>query len=134
MHKYEEALCIWRYYICHNPKWEEQGIDDDEIEPIEETGCLEEEQSQITELKLTSYLNIAVCYLKSKDFDTGIAACDEALALDRQNVKAFYLRARCRILDVNSGVEQLRLAIEDLRAALILNPDNKPVKEQLVKV
>jgi hypothetical protein len=31
-------------------------------------------------------------------------------------------------------VDELKLAIDDLRAALILNPGHKPIKEQLIKV
>lgn len=68
------------------------------------------------------YLNIAVCSLKLKEFQTGIYACEEALKLDNWNVKAYYLRARSWILDINSGVDELKLAIDDLWAALMLNP------------
>ena len=80
------------------------------------------------------FSNIAVCSLKIKEFTTAISACEEVLKLDNWNVKAYYLRARSRILDINSGVEELKLAIDDLRAALMLNPGHKPIKEQLVKV
>ena len=43
LHKYEEALSIWRYYKCLNPKWENDGIDDDEIELIDDKGSNEVE-------------------------------------------------------------------------------------------
>jgi len=79
-------------------------------------------------------LNIAVCSLKTKEFSNAIHACEEALKLDNKNVKGYYLRARGWILDINSGVEELKLAIDDLRAALLLNPGHKPIKEQLAKV
>lgn len=29
--KYEEALSIFRYYLCSNPKWNEEGINDDDL-------------------------------------------------------------------------------------------------------
>lgn len=91
LHRYEEALSLWRYYICHNPKWEEEGIDDDEIELFEDVGNTDSQKRQIRELKLTSYLNIAVCNLKVKDFVNALAACEEALHLNPASVKAYYL-------------------------------------------
>jgi len=80
------------------------------------------------------YSNIAVCLLKVKEFSNAILACEEVLKLDNRNVKAYYLRAWSRILDINSGIDELKLAIDDLWAALMLNPGHKPIKEQLVKV
>lgn len=34
--KFEEALSIFRYFITFNQKWQEQGIDDDEIKEFDE--------------------------------------------------------------------------------------------------
>lgn len=34
--KFEEALSIFRFHISYNPKWQEQGIDDDEIKEVDE--------------------------------------------------------------------------------------------------
>jgi len=45
-------------------------------------------------LKLNTLLNIAACYIKSKDFESAFAACSEALKLDPYNIKALYRRAR----------------------------------------
>lgn len=134
IHKWEEALSLWIYYKCSNPKWQEDGIDDDEIELVDDFGLNPEQADKIKSLKLNCYLNIAVCALKVKKFSEGIKACEESIKLDNKCVKAYYLRARCRVVDINSGVEDLNLAIEDFRAALVLNPDNKPIKNQLIQV
>lgn len=53
--------------------------------------------------------------------------------MDTKNVKGYYLKARSRILDINSGVDELRLAIRDLNEALKLDPDNKASMNELQK-
>jgi len=128
IHKWEEALSLWKYYHCTNPKWQEEGVDDDELQLIEDKGKDEDQAEKIKSLMLNCYLNIAVCALKTKKFSEGIKSCEASIKLDRKCVKAYYLRARCRVININSGVEELNLAIEDFRAALILNPDNKLIK------
>ena len=134
LHRYEEALCIWRYYTCSNLNWEKDGIDDDEIEAVEDLGDTPEQRVLIKDFKLQSYLNIGVCSLKTKDFFNGITSLEEALKLEPESVKALYLRARCRITDINPGVEELKLAIEDLKEALRIEPNNKSITDQLTRV
>jgi hypothetical protein len=36
--RYEEALSIWIYYHTTNPKWDTEGIDDDQIHLVEDKG------------------------------------------------------------------------------------------------
>lgn len=43
--KFEEALSVFRYYVSFNPKWQEQGIDDDEIKEVDEQGSNEWEKA-----------------------------------------------------------------------------------------
>ena len=66
--KYEEALSVWRYFTCSNPKWQEQGIDDDDLKEHDSFGDNEQEKSEIIKIKLACYLNIAACNLKIKEF------------------------------------------------------------------
>jgi len=40
-------------------------------------------------MKVALYNNLAACYLKLKDFQNAIAACNEALALDPTQAKAW---------------------------------------------
>ena len=42
--KYEEALSIFRYFICFNPKWQEEGINDSQIQEYEDMGKTEYEK------------------------------------------------------------------------------------------
>ncbi|CDW73168.1 peptidyl-prolyl cis-trans isomerase d [Stylonychia lemnae] len=123
--KFEEALSIFRYYICYNPKWQEEGINDNEIREVDEIGHNDYEKTQIRKLKLQMFLNIAACNIKTKDYETAVAACDEALRLDPYNTKALYRRARGQALPINSGVEDFRKALVDLRRVIELDPNNK---------
>ena len=88
--KYEEALSVFRYYYCTNPKWEEEGIDDNYLKHYETIGDTPEQIFKTREIKLKLYLNIAVCSLKLKQFSDSLKACNEALKLDIKNVKGYY--------------------------------------------
>jgi hypothetical protein len=66
------------------------------------------------------YLNIAACNIKKKAWSEAAAACDEALALDSQNIRAYYRRARATALPINAGVPDLRQAVVDLDKTLEL--------------
>ena len=72
--------------------------------------------------------------MKMQEFDTSLKACEEALKLDTKNIKSYYLKARSRILNVNSGVEDLKLAVRDLKEGLRIDPTNKPIVAQLQKI
>ena len=85
-------------------------------------------------MKLLMFLNIAACNLKSKEFETAVAACDEALKLDPYNVKALYRRARGRSLPINSGVEDFRIALCDLKRVIELNPLHKPALREVKRL
>lgn len=80
------------------------------------------------------FLNIAACNLKTKDFETAIAACDEALKLDPYNVKALYRRARGRALPINSSVEDFRTALNDLKRVIELDPNHKPANREIKRL
>jgi tetratricopeptide (TPR) repeat protein len=92
--KYEEALSIFRYFYSTNPKWSEEGIDDSELKEVTYEGANEMEKFIILKLVLDTLLNIAACNIKSKDFETAVLACEEALKLDAKNIKALYRRGR----------------------------------------
>lgn len=75
---------------------------------VDDLGKNDFEKAKIKQIKLTCFLNIAACNIKSKDFDTAIQACNEALKLDPCNTMAFYRRARAKSLPINSGVEDFQ--------------------------
>ena len=58
-------------------------------------------------------LNIAACNIKSKDFETAVQACDEALKLEPNNTKALYRRGRALTLPINSGIADFEKAMVD---------------------
>jgi len=72
------------------------------------------------------FLNIAACNIKTKDFDTAYQSCGEALKLDPYNIKALYRRARSKALPINSGVEEFREALTDLKRLLDIDPNFIP--------
>ncbi len=80
------------------------------------------------------FLNIAACMIKVKDFDSAVKACDEALKLDPYNTKALYRKARSIALPINSGVEEFRKALVDLKRVLELDSENKPVKKEIKRL
>ena len=56
------------------------------------------------------------------------------MKLDTKNVKGYYLKARARILDINSSVDDLKLAVRDLKEGLKIDPENKSIISQLQKI
>ena len=118
----EKALSLWRYSKLRVASGDEETKG--EVEIVEDRGNNAREHSMIVELKVDLLLRIASYNIELKDFPTGLSACREVLKLDRQNVKAYYLSARSRILNTNSGIDELQLAIDDLREALVINPNN----------
>ena len=72
------------------------------------------------------FLNIAACNIQIKDFETAVEACNEALKLDPYNIKALYRRAKAKALPINSGVEEFRAALTDLKTLLELDSKNLP--------
>lgn len=67
------------------------------------------------------FLNIAACNIRIKDYETAYDACNEALKLDPYNIKALYRRAKSKALPINSGVEEFREALTDLKTVLELD-------------
>ena len=132
--KYEEALSIFRYFICFNPKWQEEGINDSQIQEYEDMGKTEYEKQEVRRMKILMFTNIAACNIKTKDFETARAACDEILKLEPYNIKALYRRARSMALPINSGVEDFRASLVDLKRLLDIDPENMPAKREVKRL
>ena len=103
-HEYEQSLSLFRYIKNSNKNWKNEGILDDELEYIEETGVSLIESQKIQALKVAIYINLALTYLKLKKFNFAIKASDEALRLDPTNTKALFRRAKAKITDINAGL------------------------------
>lgn len=99
---------------------------------MDEQGKNDFERNELRKLKLTMYLNIAACNIKTKDYEAAVASCNEALKLDPYNVKALYRRARAVALPINSGVEEFRAAIADLKQiSEVIDPAHAPRLREL---
>jgi heat shock protein 4 len=82
----------------------------------------EADTAEVDALKLSLYLNLAQCYLKMDNYGKAAANCNEALALDAKSVKALYRRAVAYEKE-----NKLELAAEDVKAALLLSPQDRAV-------
>lgn len=112
--RYEEALGIFRYYEATSPDWQEKGIDDDHLQHVDNVGNTPSEKRMIREIKISCFQNIAACSIKTKAFEPAVAACEEVLKLDPDNLQAIYRRARATALPINAGVPELRKAMKDI--------------------
>ena len=48
----------------------------------------------IKAIKLSCLLNLAKCYIQLKEYENSIKACDSAIDIDSESVKAYHLRAK----------------------------------------
>ncbi|XP_014480387.1 PREDICTED: 70 kDa peptidyl-prolyl isomerase [Dinoponera quadriceps] len=94
------------------------------LEPMSE---LEDKllQSNIENLRLTLYNNMASCQLNQKNFEHTVALCTKILNVDKENIKAFYRRGIAY-----GSMKDNEKAVADLKVALTLEPNNHTVKEQ----
>nr|QBH73891.1 fk506-binding protein [Isotomurus palustris] len=85
-----------------------------------------EEEETRKSLLLASYLNQAMCNLKLNRSPQAIRNCDDALDMDKNNLKGLYRRGLARI-----GINEPALAKEDFECVLKMEPDNKAAQSQL---
>jgi Tfp pilus assembly protein PilF len=60
-----------------------------------------EDKAEVDDVQAKLHLNLAMCYLKLSAWKKALAECDEALALEPANPKAFYRKA--------TALEQLKV-------------------------
>lgn len=134
--KYEEAASLFHYCYSTDPGWRKnnRGIDDDVIVLVDDTGSTEEEARQQRKLRLTCCLNLAACKQKLEKYEEAIAACNTALELDPDSVKALYRRAEARVRPSKSTAYDHDLAIKDLAKAHALDPKNTTIETLLKKL
>jgi len=85
-----------------------------------------EDEETRKSLLLASYLNQAMCNVKLNRNPQAIRNCDDALDMDKHNLKGLYRRGLARI-----GINEPGLAKEDFLAVLTLEPDNKAAQTQV---
>lgn len=95
------------------------------LEPISDLELENQLEIDINNLRLTLYNNMARCQLNQKNFEHTITLCTKVLNKDRNNVKALYRRGIAY-----GSMKDNEKAVTDLKAALILEPNNHTVQEQ----
>eukprot|EP00747_Dinoflagellata_sp_TGD_P164771 gnl/TRDRNA2_/TRDRNA2_185157_c0_seq1.p1 gnl/TRDRNA2_/TRDRNA2_185157_c0~~gnl/TRDRNA2_/TRDRNA2_185157_c0_seq1.p1 ORF type:complete len:498 (+),score=132.91 gnl/TRDRNA2_/TRDRNA2_185157_c0_seq1:145-1638(+) len=134
--KYEEAPTMFHYCYSTDPGWRKnnRGIDDDVLVLVDDKGETDQEKEFVRKLRLTCCLNLAACKMKVVKYDEAIIACDVALQLDKDNVKALYRRAEARIRPAGATAYDHDCAIKDLAKAHDIEPHNQTVKTLLEKL
>ncbi|XP_053769736.1 peptidyl-prolyl cis-trans isomerase FKBP5 isoform X2 [Desmodus rotundus] len=91
-----------------------------------EYGLSEKEAKASDSFLLAAYLNLAMCYLKLREYIKAVECCDKALGLDSANEKGLYRRAEARLL-----MNEFELAKGDFERVLEVNPQNKAARLQI---
>ncbi|KAJ3209629.1 hypothetical protein HDU67_006036 [Dinochytrium kinnereticum] len=73
-----------------------------------------DEKKRLNAIKLPCHLNLAACYLKTKQFDKTIEECNKAIAISSHSPKAFYRRAQARLhrIELDEALSDIQKAID----------------------
>lgn len=124
-HRYHKAI---NYTIIAEQKVNERnGGPNEELETIPESDAIL--LSDILKIKSQLYANLAACQLKNKSYKLAVLNCTKCLEIDPSNVKALFRRS-----SAYSDSNDYELAIEDLKRAIGLEPENLEVKKKLTYV
>lgn len=91
-----------------------------------ECGSDGEQQRRIQEYALTAHLNLALCFLRVKDFSQVVDNCNKVIEIDESNEKALYRRGEARLLR-----NEFTLAMADFQQVLQVNPSNRAARAQI---
>eukprot|EP00595_Chromulina_sp_UTEXLB2642_P000026 CAMPEP_0196761786 /NCGR_PEP_ID=MMETSP1095-20130614/1083_1 /TAXON_ID=96789 ORGANISM="Chromulina nebulosa, Strain UTEXLB2642" /NCGR_SAMPLE_ID=MMETSP1095 /ASSEMBLY_ACC=CAM_ASM_000446 /LENGTH=249 /DNA_ID=CAMNT_0042111741 /DNA_START=1407 /DNA_END=2153 /DNA_ORIENTATION=+ len=95
------------------------------------------DEVEVKALKVTLYLNLASCYIKMENWEQVLRNCDDALALDPVNHKAFFRRSQ--YYEVKKDYEkalvdmkncQKNMDIEDKGVSQAIDRINKTIKKE----
>lgn len=56
-----------------------------------------EEKKEMASLQVSSYLNLAACYQKTKDWANSFEACNYAISIDSSSGRAYFRRAQVEV-------------------------------------
>ncbi|TRZ02768.1 hypothetical protein DNTS_017677 [Danionella cerebrum] len=90
---------------------------------------LSEDLKSFKELKVSLFLNLSRCRRKMNDFGMAEEFASKALELKPKSYEAFYARARAK-----RSSRQFAEALEDLREAIKLCPNNREIQRLLQRV
>ncbi|KAF7664340.1 hypothetical protein LDENG_00180190 [Lucifuga dentata] len=91
-----------------------------------ECGTGMEQQKRIQDFLLTSHLNLALCFLRLKEFSQVVENCNKVIELDENNEKALYRRGEARLLR-----NEFSLAMADFQKVLQVNSSNRAARAQI---
>jgi len=84
---------------------------------------------EIDELKFSLYNNLALMNIKLKEFDKAIEVAKKAIDINFTNVKIWFRKAQAEY-----GVHNYQQALDDLKEALNLEPENEEVIKEIHRV
>lgn len=91
-----------------------------------ESGLKEDEKKKSNSLQLAANLNLALAYLKTKEYAEAIKVCNTAFEFDANNEKGFFRRGQAYF-----GQTDFDVAKKDFEKVLELAPENKAAKNQI---
>lgn len=91
-----------------------------------ECGTGIEQHKKINDFILTSHLNLALCFLRLKEYSQAVESCNKVIEQDQGNEKALYRRGEARLLR-----NDYSLAMADFQKVLEVNPLNRAARVQL---
>ncbi|XP_053083173.1 peptidyl-prolyl cis-trans isomerase FKBP5 isoform X2 [Pangasianodon hypophthalmus] len=91
-----------------------------------ECGVGKEQQQAIQALLLVAHLNLALCYLRLREYSQTVESCNKVMELDSANEKALYRRGEAHLLR-----NEFSLALVDFRQVLQVNPTNRAAHCQI---
>ena len=85
-----------------------------------------EQWKQVSELKVASASNLAMCHLKLGNTEKARDNCTKALAIEPANVKALFRRGKC-----HAALNAIDEAKDDFEAVLVADPSNREAPREL---
>ncbi|CAK9822249.1 Peptidyl-prolyl cis-trans isomerase FKBP62 [Anthophora retusa] len=97
------------------------------LEPIHDLELNPKLESNINNLRLVLYNNMAGCQLRRKHYSQTISLCNKILSKESDNVKALYRRGVAY-----GNLKDIDKAVMDLKGAVNLEPHDQMIKEQFI--
>ncbi|KAM4740553.1 peptidyl-prolyl cis-trans isomerase FKBP5 [Anableps anableps] len=91
-----------------------------------ECGTGMEQHKKIQDQILIAHLNLALCFLRLKEFSQAVESCNKVIEQDESNEKALYRRGEARLLR-----NEYSMAMADFQKVLEVNPMNRAARAQL---
>lgn len=123
MDKYQAAQCLIEYEETDNP---EEFLEEASLEVLK---ISKEWMDKIALLKVTLFLNLAVCYQREGGgaaLKQALSACNQALEIRPKHCKGLFRRG---CLHIDSG--ELDLAMVDFKAFASIDPSNLHVAHKI---